>query len=231
MRGPPISGPMPGTMPGTLPGHMSAMAPLTSELPMSALPELPQRAARYFLEPWIGAGTVFILTTVIVSITSRFIPEVRNPVERYVVLPLLWLAGFLAIVSTSWIILAGAGEVKRTPATCYPVPSEVIEQLRHHDPQGRMPNVSGPGGSSYCTRCFVWRPEKTHHCSICQRCYTGFDHHCAFYGRCIARGNMICFYLVIAAALFGIPITLFTLWQHYTSHPLQLLPAPPLVQA
>lgn len=203
-------------------------APLTSSVPMSALPPLPQRAARYYLEPWIGAGTVFILSTILVGIPSRFIPEVRNPVERYVVLPLVWFAGALATLGTAWIILADAGVIKRTPDSCYPVPDEVVNQLRVHDPSGRMPNVSGPGGSSYCTRCFVWRPEKTHHCSICQRCYTGFDHHCAFFGRCIARGNILCFYLVIGSALMGFPITVFTLWQHYASHPLQIVQPMPM---
>merc|ERR1719336_3274015 len=120
------------------------LSPLTSSVPMAGLPALPQRAARYYLEPWIGAGTVFILTCILVGIPTRFIPEVKNPIERFVVLPMIWIAGALAILGPAGILLSGAGEIKRTPATCYPVPEEVVEQLRVHDPQGRMPNVSGP---------------------------------------------------------------------------------------
>ena len=84
-------------------------------------------------------------------------------------------------------------EIKRSEATCYPIPGVVADRLRRKVPiQGEgtqfpLQNISGEDGSTYCVRCLVWRPDgRSHHCRTCGRCVTSFDHHCGFYGRCIA---------------------------------------------
>merc|ERR1712139_273725 len=92
---------------------------------------------------------------------------------------------------------------------CYPIPGEVAEQLnRGAHAMELKKNVPGPQGhaslGSYCVRCLVWRPPnhrergKSHHCGICQRCYTSFDHHCSVFGRCIVGSNLPAFYTLIA---------------------------------
>lgn len=33
-------------------------------------------------------------------------------------------------------------------------------------------------GERQCRRCQTFKPERAHHCSICQRCIIKMDHHC-----------------------------------------------------
>ncbi|KAI0057823.1 zf-DHHC-domain-containing protein [Artomyces pyxidatus] len=35
-----------------------------------------------------------------------------------------------------------------------------------------------PGSTTKCTKCGVTKPERTHHCRICNRCVLKYDHHC-----------------------------------------------------
>lgn len=48
-----------------------------------------------------------------------------------------------------------------------------------------------------CAKCHYPKPERTHHCSTCDRCYFRFDHHCPAVGNCIALNNMKSFMLFL----------------------------------
>ncbi|CAK0883341.1 unnamed protein product, partial [Prorocentrum cordatum] len=109
---------------------------------------------------------------------------------------LIWAEVAVAWASCACVLFVEAGQVRRGPGTCYPIPPAVAQQLRTRASGSvrGLRNVAGPGGSSYCVRCLVWRPEvdrpaRNHHCGVCQRCYSGFDHHCCVLGRCIVAGN------------------------------------------
>merc|ERR1712232_1319493 len=123
---------------------------------------------------------------------------------------LIWLWAGIATASTLYIFFGAAGVIRRSPSVCYPIPHEVAEEL-HKDrnldhyqtliESKRIQNVDADiikhpnvvTGASYCVRCLVWRPPRSHHCSTCGRCFTGFDHHCGVFGRCIVANNMPCF--------------------------------------
>lgn len=34
------------------------------------------------------------------------------------------------------------------------------------------------GEMRYCSKCLCWKPDRTHHCSVCKRCVLRMDHHC-----------------------------------------------------
>ena len=42
---------------------------------------------------------------------------------------------------------------------------------------------------TYCQRCAMNRPARTHHCAVCQRCVLRRDHHCVWVGNCIGAYN------------------------------------------
>ena len=102
------------------------------------------------------------------------------------------------------------GTIKRSTATCAPIPAAVLARLRAGEAAAEKngQNVTGDDGRVYCVRCLVWRPPRgAHHCSTCQRCVADFDHHCGVFGRCIAgtwrSGNMPYFNVIILMAVAG----------------------------
>mmetsp|Transcript_36775 Transcript_36775/g.64768 ORF Transcript_36775/g.64768 Transcript_36775/m.64768 type:complete len:286 (-) Transcript_36775:42-899(-) len=116
----------------------------------------------------------------------------------------------LAIISLLGLMLGDPGVIRRCPEFSLPLPWEIEEKMHEGIPLERLQtlkNLAGEGGFTYCVRCFVWRPPRSHHCRTCGRCVRDFDHHCGVFGRCIAgsqlHGNMKYFVLVIAMGYLG----------------------------
>ncbi len=63
----------------------------------------------------------------------------------------------------------------------------------------------------YCMICYANKPERTHHCSKCNRCVLNMDHHCPWLNVCIGLKNrkhfilllfytlLVCFVILIGA--------------------------------
>lgn len=63
------------------------------------------------------------------------------------------------------------------------------------------------GEISWCAKCKAPRPERAHHCSVCQQCVMRMDHHCPWVGNCVGFGNHKYFILMgaygtLAAVIF-----------------------------
>ena len=50
-------------------------------------------------------------------------------------------------------------------------------------------------GVRYCPRCRLIKPDRCHHCSLCNRCVLKMDHHCPWYPLCLSSCHCICHYV------------------------------------
>ena len=77
----------------------------------------------------------------------------------------------------------------------------------------------------YCLICHIFKPERCHHCSSCNRCVLNMDHHCPWINNCIGFYNrkffiLLLFYvlLTILFVICGLSYEVFTiLKQLFTS--------------
>eukprot|EP01062_Namystynia_karyoxenos_P052278 TRINITY_DN41771_c0_g1_i1.p1 TRINITY_DN41771_c0_g1~~TRINITY_DN41771_c0_g1_i1.p1 ORF type:complete len:260 (+),score=68.03 TRINITY_DN41771_c0_g1_i1:93-782(+) len=166
---------------------------------MCDLPGLPEPHEDRKGEMWLGIWVVLGLIFVLVGFTHLLSYSYMEPLHRQVADGLMEGYAVAALLCLAKIIWGDMGEVRRSRATCLPIPPEVSARLAEGAPLSDLQNVH-VRDRSYCVRCCVWRNQKDHphHCSTCQRCVQGFDHHCGVFGRCIAEGNMRYFRGLIA---------------------------------
>lgn len=57
--------------------------------------------------------------------------------------------------------------------------------------------VKRDGKMRYCQKCKFEKPDRTHHCSSCNRCILKMDHHCPWLNNCVGHKNYKAFYLFV----------------------------------
>lgn len=57
------------------------------------------------------------------------------------------------------------------------------------------------------------KPERTHHCSICDTCVLKFDHHCPWLNQCVGIGNERYFVLFMVWLSIGCTVVVFSGWK------------------
>lgn len=68
--------------------------------------------------------------------------------------------------------------------------SEVQEEPERPSQYMRPHLVPSKGAAyRYCTKCCVWKPDRAHHCSSCNKCILKMDHHCPWFATCIGFHN------------------------------------------
>eukprot|EP00929_Paragymnodinium_shiwhaense_P098363 TRINITY_DN59841_c0_g1_i1.p1 TRINITY_DN59841_c0_g1~~TRINITY_DN59841_c0_g1_i1.p1 ORF type:complete len:314 (+),score=20.76 TRINITY_DN59841_c0_g1_i1:214-1155(+) len=210
---------------------------LAMELDLSSLPPLPERNQSVRLSQAVG-GCMLVLGIVgtciavmqSVAVLATDLPEAL----RWLLLSLVYAEAGVAVICLIGLMVRDPGEVRRSLATCLPIPPAVQEKLDAGQPLVGLRNIEDElGDRSYCVRCCVWRDtlvpskpcwglrgreleqsqkSKVHHCSICGRCVLQFDHHCGVFGRCIAgsglyTGNMVFFMVLCMMGPIGILTT------------------------
>ena len=190
---------------------------------LSDLPPLPKpNLSEMRSQALCGNLLVLSLITIFCGLTNAIAlwgPSAHTGAAWWVVFVAIWGQTAIALVCLLAIMWADPGTVRRSEATCFPVPDAVAEKLRRGESLATIGNITRDG-RTYCVRCLVWRPNDggrsggragsslTHHCQTCNRCVTEFDHHCGVFGRCIAgkcefKGNMWAFRLILVMAASG----------------------------
>jgi len=65
---------------------------------------------------------------------------------------------------------------------------------------GALPLAKGVDDSGFytmCSLCQTYKPDRAHHCRICDRCVSCMDHHCPWMNNCIGARNMKHFILFL----------------------------------
>uniref|UniRef100_W5N982 Palmitoyltransferase n=1 Tax=Lepisosteus oculatus TaxID=7918 RepID=W5N982_LEPOC len=57
------------------------------------------------------------------------------------------------------------------------------------------------GAIRYCDRCQLVKPDRCHHCSVCDKCILKMDHHCPWVNNCVGFSNYKFFMLFLAYSL------------------------------
>lgn len=55
-----------------------------------------------------------------------------------------------------------------------------------------------------CPKCCSIKPERAHHCSVCQRCIRKMDHHCPWVNNCVGENNQKYFVLFTVRPIYYI---------------------------
>ncbi|XP_031413826.1 palmitoyltransferase ZDHHC2 isoform X1 [Clupea harengus] len=57
------------------------------------------------------------------------------------------------------------------------------------------------GAIRFCDRCILVKPDRCHHCSVCDKCILKMDHHCPWVNNCVGFSNYKFFMLFLAYSL------------------------------
>ena len=95
----------------------------------------------------------------------------------------------------------------------------LLREMREHGAESvyeRFPNV--PSSLRYCSACRFWRPPRSHHCVLCNRCVLKMDHHCPWIHNCVGYHNQRHFvgFLIhlLAGTTFSVLAFSFLYWAH-----------------
>lgn len=89
-------------------------------------------------------------------------------------------------------------------------PGYVPSSWRPDLESGIEPEDTTQGGPNvkFCQKCSMPKPERAHHCRVCDRCILKMDHHCPWINNCVGHKNHKFFLLFLIYATTGIAYVL-----------------------
>jgi len=87
------------------------------------------------------------------------------------------------------------------PGNLFDAADEAQYQQLVSEAQGGSIEKKLDGSGRWCRKCVKVKPDRCHHCRICQRCVLKMDHHCPWINNCVGFYNYKYFFLFILYAL------------------------------
>lgn len=126
------------------------------------------------------AEVLLILTS---RIALRTCSKLLVPVATSIIIGLGYLGLFVISPALGWTMFWTNAIV---------APSLIAQILRYYflavytDAGYTHPNAIA---DDMCKKCQLPKPERAHHCSLCNRCTRRMDHHCPFINNCVGEDN------------------------------------------
>ncbi|XP_003970490.1 palmitoyltransferase ZDHHC15B [Takifugu rubripes] len=71
------------------------------------------------------------------------------------------------------------------------------------------------GAIRFCDRCQVLKPDRCHHCSVCETCVLKMDHHCPWVNNCVGFSNYKFFLLFLSYSILYCVFIATTVCQYF----------------
>jgi len=144
--------------------------------------------------------------------------SVEDPIERAIYL-IFYHPFFLMFMISYWkAILTSPGYV---PSKFYLTSEDTEKYESAENPQDVVNDIAKDlpivtfavnKSTRFCEPCHMIKPDRSHHCSMCQRCVLKMDHHCPWVNNCVGWGNYKYFVLFLFySILYTMYITFTTL--------------------
>ncbi|XP_062004552.1 probable protein S-acyltransferase 4 [Rosa rugosa] len=128
--------------------------------------------------------------------------------------PVLIVGSLLTALDLTFLLLTSGRDPGIIPRNSNPPESDEafnvttpsMEWVNGRTPHLKLPrtkevNINGHSVKvKYCDTCFLYRPPRASHCSICNNCVQRFDHHCPWVGQCIGIRNYRFFLMFISTS-------------------------------
>eukprot|EP01084_Bolivina_argentea_P205598 351190_1 len=121
--------PLAGNTTGVVPSDMESWGgPMTGRIPLRDLPSLPPRAQGWYAEPFCGicVVTVFCLMFIGIAHGARSSEKGDSAAAKdegwlaTIPLYLVWAEALVATLCVMYLLLGGAGTIRRSEMTCFP---------------------------------------------------------------------------------------------------------------
>ncbi|KAF7457680.1 putative palmitoyltransferase [Cryptosporidium felis] len=112
----------------------------------------------------------------------------------------------MTVVCFVMSIVTKPGTIPNTPEWSL----KTIDESNHQS-KAVSKELKSNGERRYCKWCAKYKPDRTHHCRVCQACVLKMDHHCPWISNCVGWGNhkyllLLIFYSAITCTFITITL-------------------------
>lgn len=132
-----------------------------------------------------------VLSNFLISYTCGICLRSVDIIPRVINVALLVSLVYFTVYTYWMVIIVGSGSPISYPVLAIQNMDDVMNHTEQ-PPDIIKDNcilVKRDGSNRFCRECKVWKPDRCHHCSKCNRCILKMDHHCPWFATCVGFKN------------------------------------------